>query len=260
MDEREALLAAIREDAEDDTARLVFADWLQEQGDEARAEFVRVQVRIARLAENDPEQVNLLAREAELLANHSVGWVGEYPINALIFRRGFLDTLNLARGTFPGADDRYPVAVGDAGISELTASWHLAGIATLNLKNCGISAVGVAALAACKHLANLTTLDLSYNQFGNTGVAKIIASPYLTKLVSLRLVHCAIDDSGATALASAPSLANLTTLLLRRDWSGGFASEVGHGVYVSRMALEVNRISDGAWATLKARFGDRVRR
>lgn len=42
-----ALLAAIAADLTDDTVRLAYADRLQEQGDDARAEFIRVQCRIA---------------------------------------------------------------------------------------------------------------------------------------------------------------------------------------------------------------------
>ena len=33
---------------EDDAPRLIFADWLGEHGDEARAEFIRVQVALAK--------------------------------------------------------------------------------------------------------------------------------------------------------------------------------------------------------------------
>lgn len=43
-----ALLAGVLADPADDTARLVYADWLQEQGEQERAEFVRVQVELAR--------------------------------------------------------------------------------------------------------------------------------------------------------------------------------------------------------------------
>lgn len=42
----DAFLEAILQDPDDDTPRLIFADWLEEQGDSAsaaRAEFVRVQ-------------------------------------------------------------------------------------------------------------------------------------------------------------------------------------------------------------------------
>jgi uncharacterized protein (TIGR02996 family) len=47
-DER-ALLAAILAAPEEDTPRLVYADWCGENGDHDRAEFIRVQVELARL-------------------------------------------------------------------------------------------------------------------------------------------------------------------------------------------------------------------
>ena len=49
MTTREALLAAVLADPDDDTVRLAFADFLGENGEEERAEFIRVQVELARL-------------------------------------------------------------------------------------------------------------------------------------------------------------------------------------------------------------------
>jgi uncharacterized protein (TIGR02996 family) len=46
--EQAAFLAAILAAPEDDTPRLVYADWLEEHGDEAHAEFIRVQCELAR--------------------------------------------------------------------------------------------------------------------------------------------------------------------------------------------------------------------
>jgi len=48
MTERDAFLQAIRDSPDDDTPRLVFADWLTENGDADRAEFIRVQCELAR--------------------------------------------------------------------------------------------------------------------------------------------------------------------------------------------------------------------
>jgi uncharacterized protein (TIGR02996 family) len=51
-DTRAALLAAVIAHPDEDTPRLMYADWLQEYGDDAdraRAEFVRVQVELARI-------------------------------------------------------------------------------------------------------------------------------------------------------------------------------------------------------------------
>lgn len=48
MTDGDALLAAILANPEEDTPRLVYADWLQENGDEARAEFIRIQCELYR--------------------------------------------------------------------------------------------------------------------------------------------------------------------------------------------------------------------
>ena len=44
-----ALLTAIADSPDEDTPRLVYADWLDENGDPDKAEFIRVQIELARL-------------------------------------------------------------------------------------------------------------------------------------------------------------------------------------------------------------------
>lgn len=47
MSDEAAFLAAILAEPADDTVRLVYADWLQENGQPERAEFIRVQVELS---------------------------------------------------------------------------------------------------------------------------------------------------------------------------------------------------------------------
>lgn len=47
MSEREAFIRRICEEPHEDTHRLVFADWLDENGEPERAEFIRVQVKLS---------------------------------------------------------------------------------------------------------------------------------------------------------------------------------------------------------------------
>lgn len=47
MDEREALITAILDAPDDDLPRLVLADWLDEHGENDRAEFIRLQIELA---------------------------------------------------------------------------------------------------------------------------------------------------------------------------------------------------------------------
>src|SRR5262249_40896996 len=85
-----AFLAAIRENPEDDAVRLVYANWLEERGDAARAEFIRLQCESARLGADDP------CRQEQIYAD----WLDDHGqiLRALVIRR----QCELAR---LGADD-----------------------------------------------------------------------------------------------------------------------------------------------------------
>jgi uncharacterized protein (TIGR02996 family) len=123
MTTESALLNAIRAAPEDDTARLVYADFLDEEGgpaNAARAEFIRVQVRLAQFDEADPARDALEDRENELLRTHERDWLG--PLGAPVakglkewrFERGFVGKVRAdARTLFShGAElfDRHPIS------------------------------------------------------------------------------------------------------------------------------------------------------
>jgi uncharacterized protein (TIGR02996 family) len=79
--EAAALLAAIRAAPDDDAPRLIYADWLDEHGQPERAEFIRVQVELARA-----ETPALRRREAELLASHHDAFAGPLAAPHLRFK------------------------------------------------------------------------------------------------------------------------------------------------------------------------------
>jgi uncharacterized protein (TIGR02996 family) len=62
MSERDDFLRAILANPADDAPRLVYADWLDDQGESARAEFIRVQVAMARLPEPELKCIGPLVR------------------------------------------------------------------------------------------------------------------------------------------------------------------------------------------------------
>ena len=86
------LLAAARDEPDDDLPRLALADWLEERGD-PRGEFIHLQCALARMDEADPRHQAFSAREQELLARHAEEWLG--PLRGVVleptFRRGFLE-------------------------------------------------------------------------------------------------------------------------------------------------------------------------
>src|SRR5262249_51929355 len=94
----DAFLQAIIEAPEDDTPRLVYADWLDDHGEPERAEFIRTQIELARLPEDDPRRLPLEGQEADLLQDHSEEWLGPFAHlvdltfeDQNLFRRGFLE-------------------------------------------------------------------------------------------------------------------------------------------------------------------------
>jgi uncharacterized protein (TIGR02996 family) len=75
----EAFLAAIVEAPDDDTPRLVYADWLDEHGEPERAEFIRAQVRAAQPDIEERERFALERRARELFLRHGAKWMAELP-------------------------------------------------------------------------------------------------------------------------------------------------------------------------------------
>jgi uncharacterized protein (TIGR02996 family) len=103
----DALLAAILADPEDDTARLVYADWLQEHGEADRAAFIRAQIEHARA-----EPFGTQARAAEELAHNLLNkkadnwkaWTDTVrnQVLGLRFERGFVTHVDAEPGAFLG--------------------------------------------------------------------------------------------------------------------------------------------------------------
>ena len=99
MSERDAFLRAIRAHPDDDTARLVFADWLDEHNDPLGT-FVRVQLELhpIRNRSDHPRFRELLKQEAALLRKHRAKWLGKaarvgkgVPETNVVFERGLPD-------------------------------------------------------------------------------------------------------------------------------------------------------------------------
>ena len=57
MTDREALFRAILDNPDDDTLRLIYADALEEEGNDRRAEFIRSQVQLANVHEYEPASI-----------------------------------------------------------------------------------------------------------------------------------------------------------------------------------------------------------
>jgi uncharacterized protein (TIGR02996 family) len=74
MPDAAPFLAAVASDPDDDLPRLVFADWLDEHGDHARAEFIRLQCHTARVGPLDPTWAPAKLREFDLFKANEAKW------------------------------------------------------------------------------------------------------------------------------------------------------------------------------------------
>jgi uncharacterized protein (TIGR02996 family) len=92
----DAFLDDICANPEDDTPRLVYADWLDDQGDEPRAEFIRAQVRAWRLPDGE-EKWELEARAFQLLDTYREVWFGgeEFDYCEYDVERGFVSMVSV---------------------------------------------------------------------------------------------------------------------------------------------------------------------
>jgi uncharacterized protein (TIGR02996 family) len=226
----EALFQAILDKPEDDDLRLVYADWLEEHGDPARAEFIRVQIQLARLSFDDDRREELSLREADLLAEHEAAWTAPFgPLKGISVdpREGFergLVTRVFVRGVAPlrrHAESLFRLApvtrvevFRPESIAELTTLPQLARLTGLILfEGQPLSARTARQLADCPHLAGLRELHLSGCRLSNTG-ARALAGSRWDRLEYLRLDRNGVGPAGLEALVCSPGLPRLAGLNL----------------------------------------------
>lgn len=78
-----AFVNAILENPQDESIRLVFADWLEERGDPL-GEFLRIQCQLAKWPPKDQGWKELKKRERVLWEKHGANW-GAFPAAVLWF-------------------------------------------------------------------------------------------------------------------------------------------------------------------------------
>jgi uncharacterized protein (TIGR02996 family) len=229
--QRDAFLQTICENPEDDTTRLVYADWLEEHGDAqdaARAEFIRVQIERSRLPPDDPGRADLSRRQAHLLGSHRDTWLRQLPaLRGVVwphrFWRGFVSGADVqawkfyrrhAAALFTATPVQFlrVVGIGAQTCRELAKSDYLGRLLGLELLDHSIGDPGAQALAGCPHLANLRSLTLrgpvwSYFRpatsrplIGAAGAFALAGSPFLARLTQLDLRDNAVGEDGVRAL------------------------------------------------------------
>ena len=243
----DAFLQAILERPDDDVPRLVFADWLEEQGN-PRGTFIRLQCQRAKLTQYDPEWKQLLAQESALLKQFEAEWSKTVLrwVDQAEYRRGFIEHVRVSATKLLKNGKRLlqaaPVCsvrlerpdrlsdlgecswfarvieldlnrqlIGGKSLQSLLQSEHCQSLRVLRLDRCNLLDHSIQFLANTPTLRSLRTLSLAGNSVGSSSVLFLARSAHLTELRELRLSENHLGVEGAIALCSQPTF-RLTTL------------------------------------------------
>ncbi|MBY0457601.1 MAG: TIGR02996 domain-containing protein [Gemmataceae bacterium] len=205
MTDRDALLAAILAQPEEDTPRLMFADWLQENGEVDRGQFVRLQVEAGQAEGFSPQARALDAQARALLERHRAAWAPDLPDGVMTwqFARGFIEhaTANVAVFARDAAAlfaahpvrelglTRFVVAREPVPLSSVFRVPQLARVRRLDVPSLAPTPDDFAALANCPHLTGLTDLNLANNPVPPEWLRALISGSTFPGLVGLNLAE-----------------------------------------------------------------------
>ena len=273
-DDADALLRAVLAAPDDDAPRLVYADWLDEHGDPARAEFIRVQIELARPGPDRARRYQLLVAERRLLRENRAAWTAWLPrwAHRDLFRRGFLEGIICEAGDFIARADEVrrqtPLSIVQLDGTEgqavpLFRSRVLEGLRSLTL-SLPIRPGEWAHLGASQYLGRLRELVLNAKGPADEMVDTLVGSASLPALRALRLPWCHLEDEHVGRLVGHPWAARLRRLDLSNNVvtaEGGLA--LVNSPHLDRLValnLRGNPVAD-TWVAekLHRRFGGRVR-
>lgn len=237
--EHVAFVAAIQAEPDDDVPRLIYADWLDEQGD-PRGPFVRAQVALARLPADDPQRTEWAELEKELLAEHESEWSSELneEMFGWCFHRGFVEVkLDLAR--FLDYENKWLDRPIVAGV-------HLYAPKLMDLDR-------LAVLCQSPQSMRVRSLDLGFEWIRDAGAQLIAEGSYFQHLAGLELTTNGIGDAGVKALAESNRLPALRYLGLANnlvtDVGAQSLARSSHRSELRRLDLSRNEISDSVELT-----------
>jgi uncharacterized protein (TIGR02996 family) len=202
-----AFIQSIQLAPEDDAPRLIFADWLEDNGQPERAEFIRIQCQMPLLPWNSPQRQAWQERQGSILQERWDDWLGPWKDLAVnqTFERGFLASLQLTSRAGVGLED-YPASF----------SPHLDLLHTLVFSRTGI-AEDVLLRVDRASLPCLRRIVCERCMRGNNIVKVLAAFPTTTTITSLAIQDCRIGPNAVKALCRAPWIANLRALDLSHN-------------------------------------------
>lgn len=203
----EALRAGVLLNPDDNTVRLIYADWLEENGEPERGGFVRAQVWLAQAEPYSP-----VARQHEDTANklskdRRANWAA--PVRRFVlegrFARGFVEHVAVDVTAFPRhaaelfalepvrslKPVRNALADPPAELDAFFAVPQLERVRLLDMSNLNLGPHEFDQLLACPHLANVTDLSLRGNRVLPDWLTTLLVGPSFPALAGIDLADLA---------------------------------------------------------------------
>jgi uncharacterized protein (TIGR02996 family) len=220
MSLEQAFLADVAERPDDDAPRLIYADWLQDNGDPDRAELIRAQCELAgkRVVGGKARRAELKRRVDALFQENGGRWARAFgdwcPDYLSGWSRGFPDHVRLGP-TLTALAQCLPALVAVAPIQSVF----------LDVRS--VSAGEGATLAACPALAGLRRLTLWGDLGGGNSqderqrycdeLSALLRSPHLRQLRKFESVQLSLDNDALTPLLTMEHLESLRFYSNRLD-------------------------------------------
>jgi uncharacterized protein (TIGR02996 family) len=252
---------AIQADPKADGPRLVYSDWLEEDGDPARAEAIRLGVALRRAGMSRSE-ANGSTREPQsrlstILRENAGRWAESLPKVEMVgwgdCRDGLFEELGIFdadafRANSRALLDAQPVHVFTyycgrpirAGLEAIVGAPGMDRLGGLGLLCRHVMPDSARVVAAADHLSRLRSLHLEGDYLSDTGARTIARAGHLKTLAELNLEQNRITAEGARAIARSGHLRGLTTLNLTNNPLGDAGAEaVASGRFEGLRALSL---------------------
>jgi len=263
--EDQGLLADIREHPEDLSLRRIYADWLDDHGDSARAEFIRVQVELASRDEWDETLPALQRRERELLATHQAMWLQGLPSEGVTFEGGLAQRWMLHAECFhthaQAILSHSPLVAlelfgleSDRLVSAVSENPVLDQVQELRLSHSGLSGWNAIKLLKQRTLNRLRHLCLAQLRFTGVPLQELLRHPAALRLQGLELGNCGLQGTDFEHLAQAPTLGRLRFLDLSENALGAlemaFLSSARYWSELQHLGLRAGQMTSDALRSL----------
>ncbi len=273
-----ALLDAIKDHPDDDTPRLVLADWLDEQGDPLDAERAKlIRKDVARAQGTAPPAANMELRGRAALLQRCIAPLGDFATGG-DFERGLPHiTVHGARVLKPDvpallASEPFAfvqfvhfIEAGAPRMEAMAALPEFRFVPGVSLHP--FSAFGAEPAArffSSPNLTGLRQIEFRSVQPGAVGMEALAKNPALNRLRKLSLYHNKLVDKAVAALAGAKHLTALTHLNLGDNNIGDKGAEAlaASSAFAHLLELDLRenpRLTDHGKQLLRDTFGDRAK-